>query len=177
MSAEAATLSNTLLGLGLFCMVAAIVGGGLRSFGFELGPLASVRRQVALFIFGTILVAFSAEETIIRTWRAMFPYPEIVEKFGPLTLEPGQIQSFPLRRMKHGGLVSATIESIQPGPPGNELRVYLCSSLKPGECKNEQLGMGRSISDTLPPGDNVVNIFSFAINPPVTVSFSVEHTE
>jgi hypothetical protein len=38
-------MSNTLLGFGLFALVAAIVGGGLKAFGFEVGPLKSTGRS------------------------------------------------------------------------------------------------------------------------------------
>jgi hypothetical protein len=177
MSLESATLSDTLLGFGLFCMATAIVGGGLKSFGFELGPLASVRRQAILFIFGAILVVSSAEKKLVVAWRAMFPYQTIVEKFGPFSIAPTQQRSFPLKRMEHGGTVLVTIQNIQFGRPGNEVRVYLCSAEKPGDCKNEQLGVGCSISDILPSGNNVVNIYSYASNAPLTVSFVAEHTE
>lgn len=174
---EPATLTNALLGFGLFCISAAIVGGGFKAFGFELGPLTSVRRQVGLFVFGLLLLAISGQRAIVSAWRTVFPYPTIVEKFGPADIPPGQLRSFPLTRMQNGGAVQATIQTIQPGPPGNEVRVYVCSALKPGDCKNEQLGMGRSISDTLPAGANAINIFNFASNPPVSVTFEVEHTK
>lgn len=177
MSGEPTTLSNTLLGFGLFCMATAIVGGGLKAFGFELGPLASVRRQVILFVFGAILVAVSGEKTIVSAWLKFFPYPTVVEAFDPVNIGPGQVRSFSLKRMHHDGPVEATIESIQSDPPGKEVQVSVCSAEKPGDCKNEQLGAGRSISDTLPAGDSVINVFSFQSNPPVTVSLKVEHTE
>ena len=45
-------MSNTLLGFGLFALVAAIVGGGLKAFGFELGVLKSTRRQILLTLVG-----------------------------------------------------------------------------------------------------------------------------
>jgi hypothetical protein len=45
-----------LLTLGLACIVAAIIGGGLKAFGIEISPLQSSLRQVLLGALGLILV-------------------------------------------------------------------------------------------------------------------------
>jgi hypothetical protein len=50
-------MATTLLTAGIACIIAAIVGGGLKAFGFEIPALASARRQVALGLFGTALLA------------------------------------------------------------------------------------------------------------------------
>src|ERR1700688_4009584 len=49
-------MGTTLLTTGLVCVIAAIVGGGLRAFGFELPALQSGTRQGLLAIFGGILI-------------------------------------------------------------------------------------------------------------------------
>lgn len=49
-------MGTTLLTTGLVCVIAAIVGGGLRAFGFELPVLQSGTRQGLLAIFGGILI-------------------------------------------------------------------------------------------------------------------------
>ena len=49
-------MSNPVLVLGLVCIVAAIVGGGLRAFGFDIPALQSRGRQAILAVFGVILV-------------------------------------------------------------------------------------------------------------------------
>lgn len=52
-------MDTTLLLLGLACIIAAIVGGGLKAVGFEFPPLKSLRRQVILAVFGLTLIIVS----------------------------------------------------------------------------------------------------------------------
>jgi hypothetical protein len=53
------SIGGTLLTAGLTCIIAAIVGGGLKAFGIEIGALQSVRRQALLAGFGAVLIAAS----------------------------------------------------------------------------------------------------------------------
>jgi hypothetical protein len=55
---------NPLLTTGVVCILAAIVGGGLKAFGIELPVLQSWGRQAILALFGLILV-----------WSAISPPP------------------------------------------------------------------------------------------------------
>jgi hypothetical protein len=48
-------MSNTLLTTGLACIIAAIIGGGLKAFGIEIGVLRSWKRQALLATFGAML--------------------------------------------------------------------------------------------------------------------------
>lgn len=52
-------MSLTLLSTGIACIIAAIVGGGLKAFGIEIPVLNSRLRQLALAGFG-ILLAIAA---------------------------------------------------------------------------------------------------------------------
>jgi hypothetical protein len=58
-------MSTTLLTAGLACVIAAIVGGGLKAFGLELPTLGSTGRQALLATFGIILIvgAYSIQES------------------------------------------------------------------------------------------------------------------
>ena len=47
---------NILLTTGLACIIAAIIGGGLKAFGIEIGVLRSWKRQTLLAIFGAMLI-------------------------------------------------------------------------------------------------------------------------
>jgi hypothetical protein len=53
-------MATTLLTAGIACIVAAIVGGGLKAFGLEIPALASSRRQIGLGLFGAALLAAAA---------------------------------------------------------------------------------------------------------------------
>jgi hypothetical protein len=53
-------VATTLLTAGIACIVAAIVGGGLKAFGLEIPVLASSRRQAGLGAFGLALLAAAA---------------------------------------------------------------------------------------------------------------------
>lgn len=46
---------NTLLGAGIACVAAAIIGGGLKAFGMEIPALNSIVRQLLLAAFGVFL--------------------------------------------------------------------------------------------------------------------------
>lgn len=52
-------MDATLLLLGIACIIAAIVGGGLRAVGFEFPPLKSLPRQIILAVLGVVLIAIS----------------------------------------------------------------------------------------------------------------------
>lgn len=52
-------MDTTLLLLGIACIIAAIVGGGLRAVGFEFPPLKSLPRQIILAVLGVILIIIS----------------------------------------------------------------------------------------------------------------------
>lgn len=48
-------MDTTLVGAGLACIIAAIIGGGLKAFGIEFPALRSVRRQGLLGVTGLVL--------------------------------------------------------------------------------------------------------------------------
>ncbi len=52
-------MNTTILTIGIGCIIAAIVGGGLKAFGMEIPALSSIKRQMLLSFFGVILVAGS----------------------------------------------------------------------------------------------------------------------
>jgi len=54
------SVQNTLLLAGLACLIAAIVGGGLRAFGIEIPLLASIPRQLVLGTLGVVLMLIAA---------------------------------------------------------------------------------------------------------------------
>src|SRR5258708_32133115 len=67
-------MSKTLLTVGLACIVAAIVGGGLKAFGIEIGILRSWKRQGLLAMFGAVMLI-----TAYVIQRAPTPQPSPVE--------------------------------------------------------------------------------------------------
>jgi hypothetical protein len=54
-------MENTLLTVGLACIVAAIVGGGLKAFGLEIPLLRTLPRQLVLGAFGVVLLVISMQ--------------------------------------------------------------------------------------------------------------------
>ena len=52
-------MENTLLGTGIVCIIAAIVGGGLKAFGLEVPLVNSRKRQYLLGAFGIVIVVIS----------------------------------------------------------------------------------------------------------------------
>lgn len=53
------TIDTILIGGGVACLIAAIIGGGLKGFGVELPALESMGRRVALGVLGAGLLAAS----------------------------------------------------------------------------------------------------------------------
>jgi len=50
-------MPGTLVVLGIICVIAAIVGGGLKAAGVDIPVIHSVPRQVMLTVFGFALIA------------------------------------------------------------------------------------------------------------------------
>jgi hypothetical protein len=59
-------MSETLVATGLACIIAAIVGGGLKAAGNEFPPIASLQRQLLLAALGLVLVPLG----LIAPWEA-----------------------------------------------------------------------------------------------------------
>lgn len=53
------TRADTLTYVGIACILAAVVGSGIKVFNSEIGPISSWKRQVALALVGVILVVWS----------------------------------------------------------------------------------------------------------------------
>jgi hypothetical protein len=77
-------MTGTLLGFGIFALVAAIVVGGLKAFGFELGALNSVVRQVILASVGILMIAISGWTEYIQPF--LFPPQMASQELGPINL-------------------------------------------------------------------------------------------
>src|SRR5689334_19310994 len=54
-------MNTTLLSAGIVCVIAAIVGGGLKAFNIEIPALNSLRRQLMLGLLGLVL--------LVMAWR------------------------------------------------------------------------------------------------------------
>ena len=52
-----AVMGTTLILIGIGCMIAGIVGGGIKLHQLEVGTVKSVWRQILLFLFGGVLAA------------------------------------------------------------------------------------------------------------------------
>jgi hypothetical protein len=174
-------MSATLLGFGLFALVAAIAGGGLKAFGFELGVLNSAGRQISLAVVGLILIA-SAELDKIQS--RIFPARIVMETHGPATLEPGQTVKIPLS-LTQGGQVEVVIQSLMPdwsgfsgqkGLPGQDaVFVNICAAGSGGPCPNRQMGVADTFSQELPLGSGTISVFNFATSPRLKVTLRVKH--
>src|SRR5271154_689773 len=99
-------MPQTLLYFGIFCLVAAIAGGGLKALGFQMGALNSTLRQIILGGLGIALMV-SAE------WSPIVGYlvpPKQVTVTQTLTLDAGASVNIPLS-LKRAGSVDVVIEN------------------------------------------------------------------
>src|ERR1700730_2411078 len=166
------TLSGTLLGFGLFSLVSAIVGGGLKALGMEVGVLKSRFRQILLGAVGAVLICASQYEKLLPV---LFQARTI--DVGPVTLESGTVQNTPLS-LPHGGQVNVTLQRISPdftgfagpkGQPGQDgLYVSICGSAGADPCERRQVGQSDTVSKVLPAGPASVSVFNFATSPKMT---------
>jgi hypothetical protein len=53
-------MGTTLILIGIGCMIAAIVGGGIKLHQLEVGTVKSVKRQIVLFLFGLVVALLGA---------------------------------------------------------------------------------------------------------------------
>lgn len=174
-------LSNTLLGFGVFAVIAAITGGGLRAAGFQVGVLKSTQRQVLLAAVGLVLIA-SAEWTSLKP--IIFPTRFAVIKDGPIRLGTGEGHTIPLS-LERPGPVDVKLDTLTPdwngytgqrGMPGQDcLYVTICSSLAGGPCSNRQVASSQTFRQVLPEGPAQITVNNFAGSPPMTLSVSVTY--
>ncbi|SUS07996.1 hypothetical protein DF3PB_5500003 [uncultured Defluviicoccus sp.] len=174
-------LSNTLSGFGVFALVAAIVGGGLKAFGFELGPLKSTLRQIILAGAGMGFILLANWQVIQQFFS---PVRFLNETRGPTTLQPGEVHSIPFS-LSRSGPVEVVIQTLvpdwssfsgQPGRPGQaELFVTICAAASAGPCPSGQVGVLQPFSQELPSGSGSIRLFNFATSPRVTFTISIKH--
>jgi hypothetical protein len=173
-------MAGTLLGFGIFALVAAIVGGGLKAFGFELGAITSIVRQLILAFIGILMILIAEWTDYIKP--LFFPLRFISQEIGPITLSPGENRNFSLE-LKHTGQVDVIIRSIVPHLTEHqtqnnlpELYIRLCSAERV-PCGGQQIGLYGSIRRNLESGPATISVFNFASSPPVTFEITTNYPE
>ena len=73
-------METTLFATGIACLIAAIIGGGLKAFGIEIPLLKSIPRQVALGAFGAVLLALSFVKTPTPDSEPVSPRSDIEQE-------------------------------------------------------------------------------------------------
>jgi hypothetical protein len=174
-------MANTLYGFGLFLLAAAIVGGGLKAFGFELPVLKSTGRQITLAVLGIVLIGSAKWDKI---QELIFPPRIVVVTDGPTTLEPGQEHKVPFS-LTQSGRVEVVIESLIPDLNGSSeqkgmqvqygLLVTIRSAQSEGPSPSRQMGVSEALSEILPPGSGMITVFNFATNPRMKVTLRISH--
>lgn len=174
-------LADKLLMLGVVCVVAAIVGGGLKALGAELPLVKSLRRQVLLGAFGVFLIIPSQWEAITNLL-----HPPISETSGPTIIEPGQTKNITVN-MPRKGEIGIVIKSLvqdltafagdAAAPGANALFVRVCGHQEVGDCPSSQVGSGGSFSRDILKGEATVTIFSFGTSPRLTYVMEVRHPQ
>lgn len=85
-------METILLSAGIACLIAAIVGGGLKAFGIEIPLLQSLTRQIILGVLGVVLVvvsfATSSPPIPPDTKTSPTPSPTRVASPGPTRVVP-----------------------------------------------------------------------------------------
>jgi hypothetical protein len=152
-------MNNTIVGFGIAAIAAAIVGGGLKAFGFELPIVSSAKRQAMLAAFGILLIVAANFEQLKAL---VYPARMLVESKS-FNVSSGATSTLSVRVAKSGP-VEVTLLKVE---PGRELHVTLCSSTYFSSCISRQIGPDESITKSLPVGVATVKIFNFGVNPDV----------
>lgn len=105
-------MDSTLLLLGIACIIAAIVGGGLKAVGFEFPALSSIGRQIGLAALGVILVLVSRS------------YAPNVPKAQPIS-PPAEAATTPKPAQDSGGMLAVRVVVTPPAvQSGEKATVY-----------------------------------------------------
>ena len=108
-------MDSTLLLLGIACIIAAIVGGGLKAVGFEFPPLSSIGRQIGLGALGVILVLVS---------RSYVPNPPDVPKAQPIS-PSAEAGPTPTHAKQSSGMLAVRVVVTPPAvQSGEKATVY-----------------------------------------------------
>jgi len=92
------TIQTTFLTVGIACLIAAIVGGGLKAFEFQLPVLNSLRRQLMLGVLG---IGFMAVSVWLIPVTITIALPKEGETVGYRTIVHGTISGRLLTRLKY----------------------------------------------------------------------------
>lgn len=167
-------MDNTLLTFGIVLFAAAIAGGGFKALGYEIPVIGSLRRQIALGIFGIGLIFFGRWELI---YPVLNPVEMLTKTQGPITIESGVEHTIPLS-LQQGGAVEVTVRDMAQhwpefagtrGQPGQDsLYVRVCSSLPTVPCAERQLGADQTLRQEVPAGGVNIRFFNFSTSPAQT---------
>jgi hypothetical protein len=172
-------MENIVFGLGIFLLIAAITGGGLKALGYEVKEISSVRRQIILAALGAVLM-------VAGQWNAVYsiinPLQTSTTSKGPITLESGVARTIPLS-LPYGGEVEVAVQNLSQdwstftgarGQPGQDsVYVGVCPSSAKKPCEKMQLQAGQVYRNELPPGAANISLFNFSTSPTMTVTFDV----
>ena len=181
-------MSDTILGVGIACILAAIAGGGFEAFGVKVPVIHSLRRQKALGAAGGALAVGSQIPAVwagsVAIWGALFPPHKTEQPFGPATLEPGDYRVVPVS-LGHDGPIDVTITQLNPDPvsPNGQhgavrqygLSIRICQVNVTGDCPDSQQGLGGTAEKDLRAGRAQVTVFNYATNPRLSFVLSLAH--
>jgi hypothetical protein len=115
---------NPILGVGLACIIAAIVGGGLKALGVEIPALASVWRQWLLGSLGVLLVLFARPSPSQQGGGSSVPSPpvsganratsDIQPAQSQPALVPGSVVNAPARREQQPAVAGSSAPAAPP---------------------------------------------------------------
>lgn len=162
-------MSDTILTLGIVCVAAAIVGGGVSAAGVKVPVISSLLRQTALFAFGVILAAAAKWPDVRPT---VFPPQSLSIQDGPRVLASDDFHKIPLTP-ERSGLIEVRMEALVPS--STQPRIIICPAEIRGECPWRQLSAADSYSVVLPVGSATITVFNYRENPQITYTLRVNY--
>jgi hypothetical protein len=164
-------MSGTILGFGIVCLAAAIIGGELTAAGIKIPILHSLVRRALLGLFGLVLIA-AANWTDVRS--AIFPVRLASLTDGPTQLAPSAFHKTPLELGRSGSVETSMLALM---PDATQPRVIICPAQATGDCPWRQLSAADAFSADMPNGSATVTVFNYPQNPPITYTLRIQYPE
>jgi len=159
-------MNASIIGVGIGCMVAAVIGGGIEVLGIKFPKILSLKRQALLFFLGFIVAIAPLTKEIIGD---LPPPKPIVEKAAPLLMAPADSHVFPVEigaegimKVRFARLEQASGVPLKSGEYG--LRMMLCQG-DDNNCASRQVGAHDELTLHVKEGPASVTLVNFATNP------------
>ena len=168
-------MPETFMLLGVVCIIAAIVGGGFEAAGYKVPVIDSRARQLALGLFGVVLVLSVKWEDLRRFLGQIWPRSIQIEQ---VDIDPGRTENYSIKPGRGAIVIRWRSTTPRFDPRGLEygIRVTVCPPSAVGECPWRQMGAGNVFEHEVNrPGVYEISFHNYSVNPKLNISADIEY--